>query len=150
MPRCDGPAFCRPSPEAHRMRRHSLALIGLPLVLVPLALLAVRADEDATLVRPAVFPCKLGYEVRWERLRDRLPPAKTLLGWLQDDAEGQNLIRWDRERHRSLWVGIHEGIVADDQAVTSLRKGQEGPALALLRIAARHPRVLKENLAVPA
>ena len=30
------------------------------------------------------------------------------------------------------------------------RRTPEGPALALLRIAARHPRVLKENLAVPA
>ena len=30
------------------------------------------------------------------------------------------------------------------------RRNPEGPALALLRIAARHPRVLRENLAVPA
>ena len=30
------------------------------------------------------------------------------------------------------------------------RRTPEGPALALLRIAARHPRVLRENLAVPA
>lgn len=30
------------------------------------------------------------------------------------------------------------------------RRSPEGPALALLRIAARHPRVLRENLAVPA
>ena len=30
------------------------------------------------------------------------------------------------------------------------RRHPEGPALALLRIAARHPRVLRENLAVPA
>ena len=30
------------------------------------------------------------------------------------------------------------------------RRTPEGPALALLRVAARHPRVLKENLAVPA
>ena len=30
------------------------------------------------------------------------------------------------------------------------RRMPEGPALALLRIAARHPRVLRENLAVPA
>jgi len=29
------------------------------------------------------------------------------------------------------------------------RRHPEGPALALLRIAARHPRVLRENLAVP-
>jgi DNA-binding transcriptional regulator YiaG len=30
------------------------------------------------------------------------------------------------------------------------RRKPEGPALALLRVAARHPRVLRENLAVPA
>ena len=30
------------------------------------------------------------------------------------------------------------------------RRTPEGPALALLRIAARHPRVLRENLAIPA
>ena len=30
------------------------------------------------------------------------------------------------------------------------RRSPEGPALALLRIAARHPRVLRENLALPA
>ncbi len=30
------------------------------------------------------------------------------------------------------------------------RRKPEGPALALLRIAARHPRVLRENLAAPA
>jgi putative transcriptional regulator len=30
------------------------------------------------------------------------------------------------------------------------RRSPEGPALALLRIAARHPRVLRENLAAPA
>jgi len=30
------------------------------------------------------------------------------------------------------------------------RRTPEGPALALLRVAARHPRVLRENLAVPA
>lgn len=30
------------------------------------------------------------------------------------------------------------------------RRSPEGPALALLRIAARHPRVLRENLAIPA
>ena len=30
------------------------------------------------------------------------------------------------------------------------RRRPEGPALALLRIAARHPRVLRENLAAPA
>ena len=30
------------------------------------------------------------------------------------------------------------------------RRSPEGPALALLRVAARHPRVLRENLAVPA
>ena len=30
------------------------------------------------------------------------------------------------------------------------RRSPEGPALALPRVAARHPRVLKENLAVPA
>lgn len=30
------------------------------------------------------------------------------------------------------------------------RRSPEGPALALLRIAARHPRVLRENLAKPA
>lgn len=30
------------------------------------------------------------------------------------------------------------------------RRNPVGPALALLRIAARHPRVLRENLAVPA
>ena len=30
------------------------------------------------------------------------------------------------------------------------RRNPEGPALALLRVAARHPRVLRENLAVPA
>lgn len=30
------------------------------------------------------------------------------------------------------------------------RRSPEGPALALLRVAARHPRVLKENLAVSA
>ena len=30
------------------------------------------------------------------------------------------------------------------------RRAPEGPALALLRVAARHPRVLRENLAVPA
>ena len=30
------------------------------------------------------------------------------------------------------------------------RRSPEGPALALLRIASRHPRVLKENLAAPA
>ena len=29
------------------------------------------------------------------------------------------------------------------------RRSPEGPALALLRVAARHPRVLRENLAVP-
>ena len=29
------------------------------------------------------------------------------------------------------------------------RRAPEGPALALLRVAARHPRVLTENLAVP-
>ena len=29
------------------------------------------------------------------------------------------------------------------------RRTPEGPALALLRVAARHPRVLRENLAVP-
>ena len=29
------------------------------------------------------------------------------------------------------------------------RRSPEGPALALLRIAARHPRVLRENLAAP-
>ena len=30
------------------------------------------------------------------------------------------------------------------------RRTPEGPALALLRVAARHPRVLRENLGVPA
>ena len=30
------------------------------------------------------------------------------------------------------------------------RRSPEGPALALLRVAARHPRVLRENLAAPA
>jgi putative transcriptional regulator len=30
------------------------------------------------------------------------------------------------------------------------RRTPDGPALALLRVAARHPRVLRENLAVPA
>ena len=30
------------------------------------------------------------------------------------------------------------------------RRTPEGPALALLRVAARHPRVLRENLAIPA
>ena len=30
------------------------------------------------------------------------------------------------------------------------RRTPEGPALALLRVAARHPRVLRENLAAPA
>jgi len=30
------------------------------------------------------------------------------------------------------------------------RRHPEGPALALLRVAARHPRVLRENLAAPA
>ena len=30
------------------------------------------------------------------------------------------------------------------------RRTPEGPALALLRVAARHPRVLRENLALPA
>ena len=30
------------------------------------------------------------------------------------------------------------------------RRTPEGPALALLRVVARHPRVLRENLAVPA
>lgn len=30
------------------------------------------------------------------------------------------------------------------------RRRPEGPALALLRVAARHPRVLRENLATPA
>ena len=30
------------------------------------------------------------------------------------------------------------------------RRTPEGPALALLRVAARHPRVLRENIAVPA
>jgi hypothetical protein len=32
------------------------------------------------------------------------------------------------------------------KAISSCRRHPEGPAIALLRIAARHPRILRENL----
>ncbi len=109
-------------------------------VLVVLAVLVgavARADEDRNqgVPRPAVFPCKLGLETKWAALRTRLPGPATLHTLIQQDAAGENLVRWDEARHTSLWAGIDRLLAGEAKAVAALRKLKEAEARAALTVA---------------
>ena len=75
------------------------------------------------------------------RLRDRLMRGQFKSG--EDVAALRRFIGLSQDMFaRALGISVHTLRNWEQD-----RRSPEGPALALLRIAARHPRVLKENLA---
>lgn len=106
------------------------------LLLVGPGLLAL-ADEDKRGTRPAVLPCKLGLEGKWETFQARPLAARAAHALMQEDPEGQNLIRWDDARHSSLWGTLDRRLAGQREVVDGLRKLQEGQAGALLDVARR-------------
>jgi len=73
--------------------------------------------------------------------------SRVITGIAPIDSAGANDLTFVRDAQfaKALAISVHT-LRNWEQG----RRTPEGPALALLRVAARHPRVLRENLAVPA
>jgi outer membrane protein assembly factor BamB len=99
--------------------------------------LVAGADEDRRAVRPAVFPCRFGLEGKWEACQDPQAPAAAIHALIQEDREGQNLVRWGENRSTSIWSAVDRMLPGRRATLAALRTRQDAEARVQLDAARR-------------